>query len=79
MFTQRCCDMAFLPGELSPPWTPTDPASRVRLRAPASPQTQEIEMSEKNRFPHAVAFRIDDPTHGQLERFRFNLAHIQRL
>lgn len=23
-------------------------------------------MSEKNRFPHAVAFRVDDPTHGQL-------------
>lgn len=23
-------------------------------------------MTEKNRFPHAVAFRVDDPTHGQL-------------
>ena len=23
-------------------------------------------MKEKNRFPHAVAFRLDDETHGQL-------------
>lgn len=23
-------------------------------------------MSEKNRFPHAIAFRVDDPTHSQL-------------
>ncbi len=23
-------------------------------------------MTEKNRFPHAIAFRVDDPTHGML-------------
>lgn len=23
-------------------------------------------MTDKNRFPHAIAFRVDDPTHGQL-------------